>query len=46
MFRGVLQRHAKSAVVAASALSGFGVVSGGDFKKSIHIILEENVYYE
>jgi len=27
MFRGVLQRHAKSAVVAASALSGFGVAN-------------------
>lgn len=27
MFRGVLQRHAQSAVVAVSALSGFGVAS-------------------
>lgn len=27
MFRSVLQKHAQSAVVAVSALSGFGVVS-------------------
>ena len=34
MFRGFLKKHSQSAVVAASALSGFGLVS-----QTKHIIM-------